>query len=465
MYQNTGKTFDITEQNPFLDSCVIIGDKDNTGPVLKSVHVYRIHLNDKNIFRYRKFNVFKMAKNLNVRGNKFCFNLLKEEVRFMCEDCNEKACDSCVSSKHKGHNLVGIKQLVREKFKKIHDWNTVIRETRIPKIKKELQAVTINVKKKTDGIRKSIKNAEEHGTYLKKMIDESTAETVNELKDLETKITNKLDSFKSECDDVTKRLEDLMKESKEATKSDNDVLIVDTEEHMASLTIDEPVFECNYTSATFIKGSMDIKEALGTIVYEESHIAPTTDMLKKPVMSKLLDLSYMPMTIQRTRQGTLWILHTNVKELMSLDKHGSTETLSLDNIALSLCVDPADDHLYCTSTMSTEHGISIVDTKTGKTTTLFVTASASRTVNITTDANTFIVGELEKPTVKLYNRRGTVLQIIQTVDKPLNIAVCRSTGRVAIACGEGGIMVMENNEGTLFHMNTYSSGDDNVLGL
>ena len=49
-----------------------------------------------------------MAENFDFKGNKFCLNHIKEKVKFMCEDCKQKACNTCVSSTHKGHNLIGI---------------------------------------------------------------------------------------------------------------------------------------------------------------------------------------------------------------------------------------------------------------------------------------------------------------------------------------------------------------------
>ena len=436
-----------------------------------------------------------MAESCDFRGNRFCLNHLNEEVKFLCEDCKQKACISCVSTTHKGHNLHGMKLVVQEKYKNLQELTAAIQETKIPRIRKSYQAAQESVKKLTDTIRTNILTAKEHGNYLKEHIDKSTAETVSELKALELNITSQLNTFQSECDSIIKRLEDLMKESKEAAKSDNDVLIVDIEEHMSTLTIDEPVFECNFTPATFIRGSINIKEAFGSIVYEQSPLgttasapsppplqplprwttlqpkmivpppkAPATDMLADPIISSLMDITGFPLSIQRLRQGTLWFMLNNdptYNVLRSIDIYGSNRTLKLDVNVIYLCCN--HDQLYCIA--ADDNSIRAIDTRTGKTTKLFDCGVTAKYINITSDGSVFNVGTQDKPEVKLYNRSGKVVQTIQTVDKPFNTAVCRSTGRVAIACNEGGVMVMESKEDNLHHMYTFSSTEDNINAI
>ena len=76
-------------------------------------------------------------------------------------------------------------------------------------------------------------------------------------------------------------------------------------------------------------------------------------------------------------------------------------------------------------------------------------------MNVTNNGHTFIVGTLNTPEMTLYDRNGTVLQTVTTVYDLEHIAVCRSTGKVAIACGGGGLMMMENTTDRLHHMYTY----------
>lgn len=254
-----------------------------------------------------------MADNINFVGNKFCLNHLKEEVQFMCENCKEKACNTCVSTIHKGHNLIGINLIVQEKYNRLQDINTDIREIKIPRIRGKLQAAETKVKDTLKKIRSNIETVEEHGQHLKERIDKSTGEIVSELIDLEQKITNQLDEFKYDSESVINRLEELIAQSKNATKSDNNILVVDVEEHLSSQTIQEPEFELKYSPGRYLQGSnpdSDIKAALGTIVYEQL----PTEKVVEPVISNFLDLSLEPDSVLCTLRGDLWICGSESNE-------------------------------------------------------------------------------------------------------------------------------------------------------
>ena len=386
-----------------------------------------------------------MAENQNCKGNKFCLNHLKENVNFLCEDCKQKICNTCVSTTHKGHNLIDIKLLAQQKYSKLQDLNTDIHKNKIPRVRSKLQAAEQSVKKIKQGINSNITAAETQGEHLKGLIDKFTVETVSELEAIKTKITKQLDQFRADSENVIKRLEELMKESTEATKSDDNILIVDVEEQFSSLKIKEPEFVCDYP-VKFIQGpdpETNIETALGTIVY----VPPPH------VISKMMDLSILPQTIQQPHQDTLYISEFRGNKLAIIDKDRSTKILTLDTPLYDICLDPVSGQLYCAPDCHTGPSIRTVDTTSGKTTELFTTKTASFCLNVTNNSETLIVGTHDQSEVTLYDKGGTILQTVTTVAPPTHIAVCRSTGKVALACWNSGVMVMENQSGrSLQHM-------------
>ena len=126
-----------------------------------------------------------MADNLDFIGNKWCINHINEKVILMCEDCKKKACITCVSTTHKGHNLIGIKLLVQEKYNKLQDLKDEIKEIRIHEVRKRLLAAEQHVKKLKCGIQDSIQSAVKQGEYLKELVKIYTAATVYDLKEIE----------------------------------------------------------------------------------------------------------------------------------------------------------------------------------------------------------------------------------------------------------------------------------------
>ena len=397
-----------------------------------------------------------MAENLNFKGNKFCLNHLTEKVKFVCEDCKQKICNTCVSTTHKGHNLIGIKLLAQQKYEKLQDLNTDIQKNKIPRVRSKLQAAEQSVNKIKQGINTNINTAVTQGEHLKELIDISTAETVSELEAVKAKITQQLDQFEADSEAVIKRLEDLMKESTEATKSDNNILIVDVEEQISTQTIIEPEFVCDFASMEFVKGpdpETNIRTALGTIVCGQLPPVVQSKKPTEPFIFDSLELPISPQSIQRTQQGTLWICEYNTKLLTKINTDGSKKTLTLDTCIKDICVDPVTDQIYCAP--FDDKSIRTLDTQSGKTAKLFTTSSVPHCLNVTNSGNIFIVGINLECQVTLYDKRGSILQTLTIVASPYHIAVCRSTGRVAIACWKRGVMVMEYKADRLHPMITY----------
>ena len=217
------------------------------------------------------------GRNIRQKGQKHCGDHPGEELLFVCVDCKDKplVCKIDISTTHSGHKFVAISLLVQEKYNSLQDLSTDTRDIKIPKVKSKLQAADATVKEITSKIQTQIQNVEDHGEYLKELINISTAETVSELKKISLKITKEFKKLESESDDLIRKLENLMKESHEATKTDNDILLLDVEKEISnrSANIKELEFTPEYKIPTFVSehdvGSY-IKAALGSLTYEES---------------------------------------------------------------------------------------------------------------------------------------------------------------------------------------------------
>ena len=210
--------------------------------------------------------------NFRLKGKKFCINHPKEELQLVCRNCNETlVCLYCVSSEHSGHTFIAIRLLVQEKFNYLQNLETETKDTKIPKLLKRVEDAETTVKELQQGIQHSIKKAEDHGKYLKELIDETTAETVSELKEIEKKILKQFEAFKFDNANAIKQMEAVMKESKEAQQADNNVLIFDVTKEFSSLTIQEPVYTCTVTILKFIKGldpNIHVKAAFGELEHD-----------------------------------------------------------------------------------------------------------------------------------------------------------------------------------------------------
>ena len=287
--------------------------------------------------------------NIRVKGNKLCLDHPKEELLLLCKDCNEKlVCMNCISTTHSGHNVVAIHLLEQGKFNHLQDLNTETRETKIPRISKNVEIANSNVKELQQIIQIEIKKVEDHGEYLKELVNKSTAETVSDLKEIERKILEQFKKFKLESSLAIEQLEELMKQSKEATQSDNNVLIMDVTKEFSSLTVQEPKLDCICTSVGFTKGSdaeSHIKAAFGKLQLEGKQ-----DILKlteKPAVSEHRSLPSHMRSIERTKQGTYWFCEYNKPYLYKMEDNGPLRKMDIDVKVRDISTHPLNGQLYC----------------------------------------------------------------------------------------------------------------------
>ena len=207
------------------------------------------------------------------RGDKFCIEHPKDELILLCKDCNETlVCTTCISSTHSGHKVVAIRLIIQEKFTHLKDLTTEIQSTKIPQIETNIKQADEAMKQTQLNLQDQIKKIEDHGKYLKELIVKSTTETVSHFKDIERKITKQFETFKSNSENTIKQLKDLIQESKEATKSSNDVLIIDTIEQAKAVSEHTPLLENIKVSMEFYKGTnseSNIKSAFGNVVHSK----------------------------------------------------------------------------------------------------------------------------------------------------------------------------------------------------
>ena len=215
--------------------------------------------------------------NYREKGKTKCDDHLNEDLTFACTDCNEiLICNTCVSTTHLGHKVVALHLVVQTKFTKLQDLNTDISESRIPHIRSKIALADEKIQKIHKDLDINIRRAEKHGEYMKKLIDSSTSEIVSELNKNASEITEQLDRFKLESQNLIKKLEQIIEENRKVTKSENDVLIIDVEKENSSTTelvLAQLIDVTLVGQAKFVKGSdVDcvLKTSMGYIEKEET---------------------------------------------------------------------------------------------------------------------------------------------------------------------------------------------------
>ena len=386
--------------------------------------------------------------NFRLKGNKLCIDHANDELLFMCKDCDETlVCSTCISTSHIGHKVIAIRIILQEKFNKLQDLNTAIQDIKIPHMQRKIETTENEVKEAKKGIRVLKKNVIDHGLYLKELIDISTSETVSELEDTENKITKEFDQFKLDCERWINRLEGLLKESKQATQSDNNILIIDVEKDLTSLTTAEPEFEVEYPKCIFIQGSEAetyIKAAFGNVEIEKhrdrralGHQATgpseqsSLKLMEAPeLLSTLTDLEFIPETIVTSSNGKVWMCGCNITNIYTLD----VKAVNVNVPVFDISIHPVTDELYFLSVW--DNSVRTVNTLNSNITTLFTMPYKPFCMAVTRSGD-ILVGSNDKPSVTLFTETGSPVMARDTIDRIYRMSVCRTTGYIAMSCRTG----------------------------
>ena len=175
------------------------------------------------------------SSNEREKGYKFCLDHLKEELTLMCLTCKVPLCIECITSKlHKGHDYESIKKHVQVKYTELQRFKTKASTQLIPDINQKAKAADEDFEIVSDIIQTRIQNARDQGSYLKALIDDQVSSTEIEYNSILTSFRIDHNNYKSESGNALKTINTLLEESTAATKSDNNLLLIDVVNDVAS---------------------------------------------------------------------------------------------------------------------------------------------------------------------------------------------------------------------------------------
>ena len=264
-------------------------------------------------------------------------------------------------------------------------------------------------------------------------------------------------------------------------KSNQNISLIDVAEELKHMKTKPEIF-VEIPSVKFLSGPKSncertMEEAFGYIqILDESvsddligahalDISVTTgtrghSLLQKPSLLNTRDVSFLPLSVQVTKDGNIYIcsFNANVPVLNLLDTNGGIREFRLEHNISDIAVHPVSDALYC---VLSDNSVRLVDTSTGRTTQLFVPEGTPLSLAFTSDDN-MLVGEFDKPLVTLYSPEFKKIRTFTYKgEEPTHIAVCSSTGRIAIACWDSGVLVLDSDFTELYRYT--GQPDDNDI--
>ena len=261
-----------------------------------------------------------MATNIREKGAKYCLNHLKEEVTFLCETCKVLICNKCITTAaHRGHTLVDLDTAVQTGYNKLQDFNSNTLNVTIPDIEDKAEKANAIFQAVEKEIFSRIKLSQDQGLYLKTLVDAYMTSTQNEYKEMLTVYQKKHKMYQLESRDALKKLDNFMKENTSASKSDNNVLIIDLAND-SSRQINFDKFQLQGTIPNFIPSSEPEKHLQDAFGYIEDRRAEAKSKHEKEVNSTAKGASGGTLTSVPAVQQSTTTQQYKLKEITDLRK-------------------------------------------------------------------------------------------------------------------------------------------------
>ena len=201
----------------------------------------------------------------------------------------------------------------------------------------------------------------------------------------------------------------------------------------------------------------------------KQHGVPTRMLMTKPEVSKNIMLNAIPTSMVRTKNGTLIMCHTEPstisivrpKSILTwLGIKSETTVVGCDIDIFTIAIKSSTDELYCLCWG--REGVRSLNMK-GKTHKLFdlprqYPDAYPGVLAVTPHSSNIIIGDNSRPTIHIYTMDGIKLQTIECYRymldfrqrAPRDITVCSSTGKIAVACANAGVIVLDDKYNVLY---------------
>ncbi|XP_021374303.1 uncharacterized protein LOC110463775 [Mizuhopecten yessoensis] len=162
------------------------------------------------------------------QGQTTCVYHKGNTLDWFCETCSDLICATCVSSTHKGHDIIQLSLLTPDNKRKIRNFIEKAEKNELNQIPKEIASSADKLQKHLVQFEKLAEEVKAQGEKLKEEINVLMNQTISHLKQLQEEHSKVLQNYKSQMEQKLKELQEQLKKCKEALQIGTDLQVFDT---------------------------------------------------------------------------------------------------------------------------------------------------------------------------------------------------------------------------------------------
>ncbi|XP_060065681.1 uncharacterized protein LOC132546007 [Ylistrum balloti] len=169
-------------------------------------------------------------------GRTMCGHHRRTTLNFFCEKCSEVICANCISTLHKGHDIVQLSEVTQGNKNKIKTFINEMEKKDLIQIQSEIESVQGDLKKYLHHFESVEKEVEDQGKRLKQDVDISIAQTLSELKHFRDENTKLITDYMEELETKLGELKEYVEQCKLSLQTGTDIQVLDITYRLPTMT-------------------------------------------------------------------------------------------------------------------------------------------------------------------------------------------------------------------------------------
>ncbi|XP_021348143.1 uncharacterized protein LOC110447053 [Mizuhopecten yessoensis] len=195
-----------------------------------------------------------------------CVQHKGETLDWFCETCYDVICAKCVSTSHKGHDIILLSEVTPDNKRRIKTFINETEQKELIEIHQEISATQNSLSEDMKHYESVAEEVKKEGEKLKEDIDVLIAETLARLKHLEEENTKLLTGYSTELEKKLADLKEQLTHCKETLQTSTDIQVFDLSKGLqTNITLPEKpkLGSANFTPNN--RRNTILKEAFGKV--------------------------------------------------------------------------------------------------------------------------------------------------------------------------------------------------------
>ncbi|KAK3084003.1 hypothetical protein FSP39_006545 [Pinctada imbricata] len=258
---------------------------------------------------------------------------------FHCEKCNKPVCGTCITEKHKGHDLTGLNDIFEKEKNTLQNRLTTMQQKSLPTLEKFKEQILELKGNYANKIKEITKDMESENRALHKELDRIHDDRMKRISSMEISHLLMFDGCTTKIEKKIELFAGKISEHREAIGGKSLPAILNLAKKEESLPSIHYKLEVPQPPS-FVPGNAEnLEEIIGRLLMPPHSIVHPFDIINPTIVSKFKCPTQGQPSLCITKEGDVWLGGLDSKKLVMVDVKGNVlRTIKVQNRICALAV-------------------------------------------------------------------------------------------------------------------------------